>query len=1608
MNHQPKPPQEFDLNNFPIDERINKLIEIDDLETLKGIFDSILRMKHMDLISTYILKLIGLSSKNFESIAILNRIRNIDTVDPIIALYLKYIELSQNGAPYEQTKDITILLIKWIEKLPRSLPLDEIYSVIIDNSLSYFSDEFPSLIDKLNAKNENLKLTKNLLLTLVKQSIPPRYSSWLISNIFDFFDDDTNLIQKIIEILISQLENSSDQQVNALFMIYYAFIYESNFFRLSDSNFGFTQNFTITYNDLEFSLDCSFHSFNTTTRLYSVISEKLNIKINSFVIKMVDGMNEITIQYNTPLQAINMRPLQTIKLNIIDLSDDVLSNVSEPIKNAQAIEPVFLQLFESHIDSIWRLLEDERFQEFAFEMILLYEQYQGYEEHEKINESLFSFFDNLRSNCRLQSVLLGDCSDPIEFSFSRRIFPTAVKVFSSHKMEQNDELNEKVESIIQFLIEKKYDHVSLATICTSLLRLNMKFPIHLKILKEGLIESKYQLIRDVIMKIVLVTESERDVFMGLIQTALMKSNRNHVRQFFECVKQLNMPPETFIPFYQMIDQLEFSHYKDPDEAFICLLDLIPANELTINLTIDRLFSPPTCCNIAQPFVHTIESWTAALKFLMSPIAVSKLNHFLANLQIPWESDYSLSCDFTNKGRNGIYNLGMTCYVNALLQVFNVIKPFSLGLISYDSSQLTQFEIELRNILAQLRFVRETVISIESFVDTIPNFENVQQDAIEFMEEAFIRRMNHSITDVFHGQRIESICSKSDDQILSETTVDFYILSLPIPIRTEGFSKLDQAFERYFADEPIEEYSIADSGNERVEAYHHKSIVKWPDCLALQLERWDYSERAGRSKLVDCFGFPIQINPNELNCSKGTVKCDFIYSLVGVVIHQGTADQGHYYAVVEGDDREWYLCNDKLIDYFDIKELPDFAFGGSESSSSLDEEISTAYLLFYCRQDMPPTDVKIPTDLEESLNLINSTSWPQTIFRNHNFLNYVHDLFENELKPKGKSKITFNKDLLYLGFHAFFKIAMCKEDTFNDWYEFLQKLLFSSKSDNQIMNAHAFFDYIDEHVGKSLQQIFNRSENIANILTKIISNAMHIADNSLRPLDIIMSNIDIKSGKKQVLTFAFELIQMVCCESKVDWNNEIPSIQSIFQYFLTPISKDIYKLIANIHSSALNFLLGIYADLYSKSNDDDDSSSSSSSLNKAISNVFIMNNLNVIANSLEKCSNFDKLMRIYQKRKPDVFFNMKEATPQTTSILSKFFTRSKLINFEDNDESQSSFLTFQYNITCFSNLMFSNEDRVRRSYTEKLKAFIEPNPSVANFLTQKIIVHHFNQANCQNIFKLALQGQFKNDENDNELCYALQNEVVEDGLNGGPSIPQPSEDSELAIIPIVLGFLNKFVKIIEQGNENLTVEYTDLLAVLSRSYPLSLGVYSNVISTALQLASIEKVKLNLIEVLRNIIASDQIACFQIVNNACFNAAERILSSDVVSNPSVEILAVLYKQASGTKLLAKCTDYYLDHRIDLHGQMLINLLLPPYSLKPPLFEIRNKKPSNILQVIIATSLLSAWKGMIDDNHESLNELRIYIKEALNLAKPSDLYLLSKPIMVAVKNVMEENNM
>ena len=56
---------------------------------------------------------------------------------------------------------------------------------------------------------------------------------------------------------------------------------------------------------------------------------------------------------------------------------------------------------------------------------------------------------------------------------------------------------------------------------------------------------------------------------------------------------------------------------------------------------------------------------------------------------------------------------------------------------------------------------------------------------------------------------------------------------------------------------------------------------------------------------------------------------------GIVVHQGTADAGHYYCYIQNRehtaddnaDDSWFCFNDKEVEKFDPTHIPDQAFGG---------------------------------------------------------------------------------------------------------------------------------------------------------------------------------------------------------------------------------------------------------------------------------------------------------------------------------------------------------------------------------------------------------------------------------------------------------------------------------------------------------------------------------------------------------------------------------------------------------------------------------------------------------------------------------------------------------
>ena len=54
-----------------------------------------------------------------------------------------------------------------------------------------------------------------------------------------------------------------------------------------------------------------------------------------------------------------------------------------------------------------------------------------------------------------------------------------------------------------------------------------------------------------------------------------------------------------------------------------------------------------------------------------------------------------------------------------------------------------------------------------------------------------------------------------------------------------------------------------------------------------------------------------------------------YELTGVVVHMGTADSGHYYALCRRGADEWFEFNDSVVRPFDMSRLDEETFGGSQ-------------------------------------------------------------------------------------------------------------------------------------------------------------------------------------------------------------------------------------------------------------------------------------------------------------------------------------------------------------------------------------------------------------------------------------------------------------------------------------------------------------------------------------------------------------------------------------------------------------------------------------------------------------------------------------------------------
>ncbi|RNA21406.1 ubiquitin carboxyl-terminal hydrolase 34, partial [Brachionus plicatilis] len=119
-----------------------------------------------------------------------------------------------------------------------------------------------------------------------------------------------------------------------------------------------------------------------------------------------------------------------------------------------------------------------------------------------------------------------------------------------------------------------------------------------------------------------------------------------------------------------------------------------------------------------------------------------------------------------------------------------------------------------------------------------------------------------------------------------------------------------------------------------------------------------------------FSFPLELNMSgymeENLIESGPKVCGdsghaFVYDLIGVTVHTGTADGGHYYSFIQETGPaapKWFCFNDAEVKQFDAAtQLSAECFGGETTSKTYDchsdkftdlsfEKTNSAYMLFY--------------------------------------------------------------------------------------------------------------------------------------------------------------------------------------------------------------------------------------------------------------------------------------------------------------------------------------------------------------------------------------------------------------------------------------------------------------------------------------------------------------------------------------------------------------------------------------------------------------------------------------------------------------------------------------
>ncbi|EHB13704.1 Ubl carboxyl-terminal hydrolase 18 [Heterocephalus glaber] len=285
------------------------------------------------------------------------------------------------------------------------------------------------------------------------------------------------------------------------------------------------------------------------------------------------------------------------------------------------------------------------------------------------------------------------------------------------------------------------------------------------------------------------------------------------------------------------------------------------------------------------------------------------------------------------GLVGLHNIGQTCCLNSLIQVFimntdftKILKRMTVPKVSEEQKRSVPFQLLL--LLEKMRDSRQKAVCPTELAyclqkNNVPLF--VQHDAAQLYLIVW-NLIKDQITDKDLAERLQDLYTiwVKDTLVCLDCTVessrDSSLLTLPLslfdmdskPLRTLALklTRLPQTLTIHFM-----RFSIKNSRAEKV-------------CHSLYFpESLDFS----------------QVLPSEQDIGEAEEQDEGQYELFAVIAHSGMADFGHYCAYVRNPvDGKWFCFNDSHVSWVSWKDIQ-CTYGNHSYRWQ-----ETAYLLVYMK------------------------------------------------------------------------------------------------------------------------------------------------------------------------------------------------------------------------------------------------------------------------------------------------------------------------------------------------------------------------------------------------------------------------------------------------------------------------------------------------------------------------------------------------------------------------------------------------------------------------------------------------------------------------------------